>query len=224
MKPMINIFFLFFTCTAFAKVEVVKTIEYQQIFAKINDLGQKHGAENILVVFDVDDTLLVIDQCLVNGEMTKGISKLFNCPSEPTEKDLPEKIEKIQSKGFNTLAITARGTSMIKATQRELIRQNIDFLGSPYLENQTILKPKKRCSKRETAPCYTKLRFTNGVMYANGSQKGWMLKTLLEYLGDDYKYIVFIDDRKKNIDAVNEVYGNIPGIDMNLFLYLRHRD
>lgn len=213
------------------------TKEYRDIFKTIQEVGDTYGSENTLVVFDIDDTLLVIEHCQKpDGSWTTGIGKLFSCPSEHTEEDLAENIRKIQEQGFSTLALTARGNNLISATQRELARRHfrkktLIFKGKPYETNiDSVSVPKtKRCKKDEVPPCLkgessTRPKFLDGVMYANGTHKGLALKRLLEELGDSFQAIVFIDDRKKNTDDVHEVYVNDSTVDVRNFLYLRHRD
>ena len=224
MRILIILLFFVSSLNLQAKTTVVETLEYEDIFKAIENTEKNVPSDEILVVFDVDDTLLVIDHCMIDDKLTKGIGKLFKCPSEPTEADLATRIKNIQIRGVNTIALTARGANLIKSTERELKRQGMNFFGEPYKGNKEIKKLKKKCRKKEEPPCYSRLKFKNGVMYSQGNNKGWVLKTLLEKLEDEYKYIIFVDDRIRNIDAVESVFKPIEHVEMSLFLYLRHRD
>jgi len=221
----------------FGSSRVTTTNEYSDIFPVIKDLGQKYGQENVLVVFDVDDTLLVIEHCKKpDGSMTRGIGKLYNCPSEHTEAILGRSLVEAQRMGIHTIGLTARGNSMIKATQRELARKHqglksIDFEGKPFTQelSKVVVEKTKKCKRGEVAPCLTgevsnRPKFSKGVLYANGTHKGLALKSLLTRLKKSYEAIVFVDDRKKNTDDVDEVYVAQEQIEVDVFLYLRHRD
>lgn len=224
MHVFLQLVLLFGLQNAEALSETTETYDYDDIFSKIEDIEASAGKENLLVVFDVDDTLLVIDHCTHNGKPTKGIGKLFNCPSFPTEDDLAARLKALQARGIKTLALTARGSNLIRATQRELARQDMSFLGLPYEQNLEIEVPKKKCKKDEEPPCLSTKKFIDGVMYAQGSHKGTVLKILLEELGDSYSHIVFIDDRKYNVEDMAETYDSSAEITAYLFLYLLHRD
>jgi hypothetical protein len=225
------------SASIFADSQVTETKDYSDIFPVIKDLSQKYGNEEVLVVFDVDDTLLVIEHCKKpDGTLTRGIGKLFSCPSEHTEDGLSHSLAEIQKKGIHTIGLTARGNSMVKATQRELARKHtglktLDFQGMPFTQSLTKIEvaKTKKCKRGETAPCLSgevsdRPKFTKGVMYANGTHKGLALKALLKRLKASYKAIVFIDDRKKNTVNVNQVYVNQDKVEVEVFLYLRHRD
>lgn len=221
------------SCFSYGESKVTSTVEYSDVFSTIREMGQEYGQENVLVVFDIDDTLLVIDECKgPNGERIKGLGKLFSCPSEHTEKKLSGEIKNIQSEGFATIALTARGNNLISATQRELKRLHdglfvFNFEGRPFVVDfDQILVPKtKKCKKGELAPCLSgsysnRPKFIDGVMYANGANKGLALESLLKELKVSFSGIVFIDDRSKNTKNVNEVYKNKDGVDVEVFLYL----
>lgn len=222
---------------SFASSSVIETIEYSEIFQKVSILGEDYGNQNVLVVFDIDDTLLVIDHCeKEDGTLTQGIGKLFACPSTHTEDIVSHEIKSLQGSGFATMALTARGVSLIKPTKRELARKHqgletLSFAGKPFhkfIKNLAVPKTRK-CKQGEQAPCLTgkvskKPRFEEGVLYANGTHKGLALKAFLALNEASFKAIVFVDDRKKNTDDVHELFKNQEVIEVTSYLYLRHRD
>lgn len=229
-------FILLFSTTLFAKSQVTSTKEYSDVFQTVLDKSAQYGASNVLVVFDIDDTLLVTPECRrPDGTWARGNTKLFVCPTFHTEDDLSLKIDEAQQDGISTIALTARGNVLIEATQRELARLHdgalaLDFKGHPFNKDlESIQVPKtKSCKRGETPPCLsgkftTFPKFVNGVMYANGANKGLSLKALLKDLGKNYKSIIFVDDNRKNTDNVNAVYKKEDNVDMEVFLYLRHR-
>lgn len=237
MKKLLSSLLLVLSFTSLGQSQVTTTLEMSDVFKTVDMLGEKYGQQNTLVVFDIDDTLLVIEHCQrPDGSWTRGIGKLFHCPSEHTEDILANELRRIQESGYSTIALTARGASLIKPTKRELARRHfrkktLIFKGKPYLKefNSVSVPRTRRCKADEIPPCLKgedsdKPKFLEGVMYANGTHKGLALKRLLEELGDTYSAIVFIDDRKKNTDDVHEVYKNQGSVEVHNFLYLRHRD
>jgi len=236
LKSLLLLLGFILSFNSFAKAQVTETFSYGEVFPVIEDLGKTYGPSQVLVVFDIDDTLLVIEHCKKpDGSMTRGIGKFFHCASEHTEIELSTRIKKIQKDGFDTIALTARGLNLIKVTQRELAREHgsraiFDFDGKPFRKDlQKIVVPRTRkCKRGEVAPCLTgkttdKPRFLNGVMYAQGNHKGLALQRLLKELGASYKAIVFVDDRKKNTSNVYDAYRE-SSVEVEVFLYLLHRD
>lgn len=237
MKKLILLSLIALTQVSFAKAKMTETMTYADIYPVIDQIAEKDGVENLLVVFDIDDTLLVIDHCQKeNGEWTKGIGKLFACPSVHTDDTLSAKIVELQSKGVATIALTARGKNLVRATQRELKREHdgldiFDFDGLPFSQDiSSIEVPKKRkCRQNEEGPCFkdettTSPKFEDGVMYAQGAHKGAALKNLLELLEVEFKNIVFVDDRDYNTEAVYDVYKDDENTYVESILYLEHRD
>ncbi len=237
MKTLIIALFLVIQAQAFAKSKVITTKEYSDVFKSIEQMGEKYGRSNVLVVFDIDDTLLVTPDCQrPDGTWARGNTKLFVCPTHHTEKDLSLKIKEIQEEGFSTIALTARGNVLVESTQRELARLHenaleINFDAQPFDQViESILVPKtKSCKKGETPPCLSgkfsdRPQFRKGVMYANATNKGLALKALLESLGQSYPAIIFVDDNRKNSEHIHSVYKNEKSVDMEIFLYLRYRD
>lgn len=111
---------------SFTSSSVIETIEYREIFQKVTMLGEDYGNQYVLVVFDIDDILLVIDHCeKEDGTLTQGIGKLFACPSTHTEDIISHEIKSLQGQGFATMALTARGVSLIKPTKKESLRVSI---------------------------------------------------------------------------------------------------
>ncbi|NQZ00981.1 MAG: DUF2608 domain-containing protein [Bdellovibrionales bacterium] len=223
---------------AFAAATVVETYEYSEIFTAIEQAKQEYANEDILLVFDIDDTLLVIDHCLKeDGTMTKGIEKMYLCPSFHTEDMLSTQIQSYQEQGLPTMALTARGRNLIRVGQRELARVHdedrpiFDFDGKPFDEDLSrLLVPKtRRCNKGEEAPCLTgeksrAPKFEDGVLYVSGAHKGLSLQAFFKKMKVSYPKIIFIDDRDYNTRNMRDSFKNDPNTDVEIFLYLRHRD
>jgi hypothetical protein len=108
------------------------------------------GPENVLLVFDIDNTLLAMNQDLCSdqwfnwqqtlaegdwrrvgnfAELLKVQRVLYAISSmratEPNRQ--PEIVEQLQEAGFTTLLLTSRGYDIRDATRRELLANGYDF-------------------------------------------------------------------------------------------------
>lgn len=225
----------FLALSGFAEVRVTETLTYQEIFPMVERLGELYGNSKVLLVFDIDDTLLVIDDCEgENNQLITGFAKLFSCPSLHAEEGLANKLQSFQNSGFASMALTARGENLVNASQKELSRKHgstaiFDFDSKPFdQEIKPLLVPKtKRCKSQETPPCLsgeisTSALFTKGVLYASGLHKGLALKSFLDQVSQDYKAVIYVDDRKNNTSNVFDAFKDTE-MTMEIFLYLRHR-
>lgn len=229
----------FFSVPVFGSVQIKVSVNYTEIFQHVHELGQKYGSDNVLVVFDLDDTILVTRDCEIDGKEIKGFRKLFVCPSKYAEKDLEKNISKIQQQGFPVLALTARGGNLLRATERELSRdrkrgnQKISFDLPPFsgveIKNLQLPRRKSKCYQRNPVqiPCVADKMTTGiverGVFYSAGGHKAKSLKILLKELGLSYERIIFIDDKYYNIFNFRDEFQENDSVQVDAFLYLRHR-
>jgi len=113
-------------------------------------LGKANGGnDKVLLVFDVDNTLLAMRQDLGSaqwfawqadlpaddpqkvGDFSKLLriqSLLYSVSSmRPTQPDQPKIVKRLQNSGFKTLLLTSRGFDLRDATRRELRANGYDF-------------------------------------------------------------------------------------------------
>ena len=135
--------------TAIAQVENIKTMNYDEINKIIVDKEARHSAEKVLLVFDIDNTLLTSGTRLggdiwyqwqtgklalkpsaeqkVSCLYDNAIALLYELgPMQLTEPQLPELMQQWQQK-HTAFALTSRAPDTQYATQRELQRNGIDF-------------------------------------------------------------------------------------------------
>ena len=140
-------------CSLFAlqlqAVEVeTKTID--DMAKKAIEMGEKYAPEKVLIVYDIDNTLLAMNQDL-------GSDQWFTWQESLKEKDAkrvadnfagllsaqgtlfalshmttPEKqtalvVTDLQQKGFKSIVLSSRGTEFRNATQQELKRNHLEF-------------------------------------------------------------------------------------------------
>ncbi|MDM3872354.1 DUF2608 domain-containing protein [Porticoccus sp. W117] len=131
------------------------TNNFHDVESHIYKLADKYGKENILLVFDIDNTLLAMNQWLgsdqwfvwqydlllqdVNHpELFKGINSLPDLLDSqrllydvsgmsPPEITQPNIIKELQDSGFRKILLTSRGPEMRSSTERELVRNGYLF-------------------------------------------------------------------------------------------------
>ena len=153
-----------------------------------------------------------------------------------TDPIIPSEIRKIKNLGIEQIVLTARGPELRNVTLRELQRNNLNFAGfkiandSPGLRESArtgvtlhagesivinylpyeISNPMKNCLS-QTDVQRLKLNsprtvsFGDGVMMISGQHKGASLRSLL-CNGKNYAAIIFVDDKQKNVDAMEAAY------------------
>ena len=137
------------------KREIMEAYDWEVILKKIADLRKTYAAEQVLCVFDIDNTLLAMQSALGSdqwwtwqrnlqrqsqaqqdlppGMLTRSFNELLEIQyalarltdMRPTDKRLSEIIEKLQKDGHPLFALTSRGPDIASATIRELKDQSL---------------------------------------------------------------------------------------------------
>ena len=133
--------------------ESYATADFSRVVDKSKELVEKYSKENVLVVVDIDNTLLAMNQDLGSDQWYNWQSGLLeNDPSSPDlvaadlegllgvqgtlfslskmhppEPKLPEQVAEIQQLGLTTVVLTSRGYGFRDATERELKRNGYDL-------------------------------------------------------------------------------------------------
>ena len=187
-------------------------------------MGKDHGEENILVVFDIDNTLLAMEQGLGSDQWyywQKDLGKEDPCSPQlvsnrfavqgavfyasamrATQPDAAKQVRRIQDAGISTIALTSRGTDYRLQTYRELRRQDISFWPTAI--------PPKRGWPEEFVPegGERPALYEDGVFLTAGQHKGKMMKALLDRTEHPYPSIIIIaDDKAENLAAMMETFN-----------------
>ena len=193
------------------------------------ELTARTGKEDILVVFDIDNTLLAMEQGLGADqwyEWQKDLSKQDQCNTQNvgdrfavqgslyfasamrrTQEDGAAQVKAIQSKGINVISLTSRGPDYQLQTFRELRRNDYSFAYSSIGPQGGYEQPFMPAEKGRLT------LFEDGVFLTAGQHKGEMLHALLEKTGTPLPaVVVMVDDKQKNLDAVMETFSalNVP--------------
>lgn len=140
--------------------EELESRHMAHVLAKVNLLNETYGSGNVLVVFDIDNTVLASRQEIGSDQWFDKMAKegkidfpellrmqgtLFyqNTMRVPEEKVTPWVIDQIQKSGNTVFALTSRGHDYSYQTIRELLRNGIDFSKSAptFLKNRDYYRP-----------------------------------------------------------------------------------
>lgn len=193
------------------------------VFQHVREQIAEHKAEQILVVFDIDNTLLTANQdfgslgwdmwqqqqVIESGKhaVTDSLEKLFAIENvlftlgrmSPPEAFIPHQIKALQNIGVRVIALTSRGPAMRSATEREMMRNGYDLNALPIhagFPGSYIPEVDKKRS----------VSFQNSIYMTSGQHKGLMLRHLMKKTNTDFSSIVFVDDQKKHATQMLETF------------------
>ena len=184
-----------------------------------------HEGSNVLVVFDIDDTLTILTEPAFQSPNFKvhhsaAFSSLMNSlneelkflafslplivsPSHLIEPHTPSIIESLQNKGARTIALTAApagdigGVLLEDSRISELRRVGINFASSFPQVSEIFFT-------NFEAPSGGYTLYKEGVLFANVIDKGAVLVEFLKSIDWQPDLIVFIDDRIDHVIAVEK--------------------
>lgn len=201
------------------------------------NLVKAHGTKRILVVFDIDNTLMAMEQGLGSDQWYDWQSKLqlsdpcdarlvsdrlavqgalyYISAMRPTQEDAAQLVRGLQESGLKVIALTSRGPDFRLATFRELRRNSYSFYASaigPERGYPEVFIP---------AGGTRNARYEDGVFLTAGQHKGEMLKALLEKTATPWPtVIVMVDDKERNLRAVMETFAG-TGTSVHAWRYSR---
>ncbi len=192
----------------------------------ILDLEQflTHDADKTLLLFDVGDVLLVPEGALLQGEVKKMREQLraehlsplgderhkhlwsqilINEKRQLVEAHTPKIIKDLQEKGVKIMALTALQTGQLGAIESmedwrlaHLARHGIHF--TPVAQNQEHFVLDE-LYQDGFSPVYKK-----GALFTYKQSKGQVLTAFLNRINWMPQHIVFVDDKRANIEDVAE--------------------
>lgn len=160
-------FFLLFITSLYAGT-ALETSSFQSIEEKVAELSRKYGAQDVLVVFDIDNTILTMPQDLGSDQwfnwqyelcigpqkadancVARSMDELLDIQGQlfaisnmvPTEPVTAEVIKRIQAKGHKVILLTSRGYEFRAATERALGFNNMNFGVSAIGPKETCASP-----------------------------------------------------------------------------------
>lgn len=133
-----------------------QTTEFTEVTEAVKQAVKTHGANKVLLVCDIDNTLLAMQGDLGSDQWFEWQSYLLKHEPNsdhlvadsfdglleaqgvlfslgtmyPPEPAIPDDIEELQAMGIRTVVLTSRGDECREATERELKRNGYDFAKS----------------------------------------------------------------------------------------------
>lgn len=226
--------FLFSISNSWAH-EYLETKTHMDIYKKSNELKLKYGPKNVLIVFDIDNTLLKARQPLGSDQwfeweaeaikqasssanfrtfeqLLKAQADFFQLSSMSlTENFIPQMVQSLKKNGHPIILLTSRSPDLRSVTERELVRNDLWFADSSILSGvpHSFMEP----------PFKNQVSFMNGIFMTTGHHKGEALAYLLTKARKHFKAIVFADDHERHTRRVYETFSNLPNIEVVTFRY-----
>jgi len=193
-------------------------------------LAEKHGPGRVLVVLDIDNTLLAMEQDLGSdqwyywqkdlaqgdpcnpaavGDRFAVQGALFHASAmRATQPDAAAQVRRMQDAGLPVIALSSRGSNYRLATFRELRRNGFSFWSSALPPRHGWPEPFVPDGGERPA------LYEDGVFLTAGQHKGRMLEALLVKTGVERPAaIVMADDKQENLDAIWESFaGGASGV------------
>ncbi|HCB17718.1 MAG TPA: hypothetical protein DEP76_11815 [Alteromonas sp.] len=217
-----------------SEVTVAEADTFDEIAPVVANLNSLYGAENVLIVADIDNTLLTSATDLggdiwyqwqrgklaVKPTPEQQVSCLFEdtisllyelAPMNLTEPQVPALLNNWQEAGNTLLLLTSRAPKNRAATERELLRHGIDV-------SQAALTPVDNTNPVYREKLEREMSYSRGLMMTTGMNKGTMLEWILNATERQFDAIVFVDDSHTNIENMDNAWQQ-HNTDMRIFHY-----
>ena len=217
-----------------SEVTVAEADTFDEIAPVVANLNSLYGAENVLIVADIDNTLLTSATDLggdiwyqwqrgklaVKPTPEQQVSCLFEdtisllyelAPMNLTEPQVPALLNNWQEAGNTLLLLTSRAPKNRAATERELLRHGIDV-------SQAALTPVDNANPVYREKLEREMSYSRGLMMTTGMNKGTMLEWILNATERQFDAIVFVDDSHTNIENMDNAWQQ-HNTDMRIFHY-----
>jgi hypothetical protein len=188
------------------------------------DLARKYGGEKVLVVLDIDNTLLAMEQdlgsdqwyywqqalagedpcsaLLVDDRLAVQGALFYASAMRPTQPDAALQVRRMQDAGLRVIALTARGADYRLQTFRELRRNDFS------LWNTAWPSPTGHAEQFTPAGFTRPVHYEDGVLFAAGQDKGVALQALLERSGAERPVLILmVDDKRANLQQVMQAFS-----------------
>ena len=197
----------------------METADLADIVTHTLSIAESHPDSDMLVVFDLDNTLLAMEQGLgadqwydwqrslaqaedcsparIADRLAAQGALYFASAMRPTQPDAPALVKRIQQADIPVIALTARGNDFRLPTFRELRRNDFSFRDSGFGPGGGYHQALNLTGFERV------IRYEDGVMMVAGQNKGEALLALLDHTGTSYPdLVVVVDDKDYNLQNV----------------------
>ena len=205
------------------ETQLIESNDLADLTATALELSGRLDHDELLVIFDLDNTLLAMEQDLGSNQWYDWQSDLQDDdPCNPmvvtntlavqgalytasamrlTQDDAPNQVRTLQESGLKVFILTSRGPGYRFQTLRELRRNGFSFYSS------AIGPPGGYAEEFLPAGGSRNARYEDGVFMTAGQNKGDMLKALLDKTQTKAPSVVLMaDDSLKNLENVIEAF------------------
>jgi hypothetical protein len=206
------------------ETQLIESNDLADLTATALELAGRHGHDELLVIFDLDNTLLAMEQDLGSNQWYDWQSDLqAEDPCNPrvvtnrlavqgalysasamrlTQDDAPNQVRTLQQSGLDVFILTSRGPAYRFQTLRELRRNGFSFY------NSGIGPLGGYAQEFVPAGGSRHARYEDGVFMTAGQNKGDMLKALLDKTHTKTPSVVLMaDDSLKNLENMIEAFA-----------------
>lgn len=233
---------LFSTDYALAS-ERINTKTFAGIVQLVSDKKSQVGAENLLVVYDFDNTLMAMNQDIGSDQWYNWQSELLNDKKSKdavatsrnelfdvhykisalgkmhlVEPAIPSIVKAIQQMKIKSIVLTSRGSILRNDIQSELSDADLEFKNSAFGPEggfASTFLPEGLDNARE-------ISFMDGIVMGSGQHKGKILGSILKKTGAKFKVIIFVDDTLKNIENMEETFKQ--DVELITFYYTHEQE
>ena len=191
-------------------------------FLHVYKLLYEKSASQILVCFDIDETLLYPNEPEARdawfGQQVTKLTKQGKSPADAVKETIIEQlvahrktgvcqadweqdelIAALQHQGIHVLGLTARSINFVDITYRQLHQVLVDF------NNQADEWDRCYILKNLPSPAH----YTPGIIFTAGNDKGNTLEQFLLQLKYRPNYIMMVDDTRKHIEALERMTARL---------------
>lgn len=227
-------------------LDSLSTVSIDSVQLLIANKVKQYGHENLLLVFDIDNTILTSTTDLggdfwyqwQRGKLKTKPTKEQTVPHlfdvipllyelgtmRLTEPQLPKMIKAWQNDSIKFICLTARSSKARAATERELHKNGIfpeNYALTAKFQGYPATFRHKYMTNDSTN---REMTYSKGIAMVEGMNKGELLLHILDLTNSDFDAIIFVDDSKKNYCHVKDVFRNNDTIQMTAVHYTKIED
>lgn len=173
------------------------TDELQLVTELSLNLATEYGAENILVVLEIDGTLLTVPPGQQANPCSPASDGKLSGPMQPAQEDAADLVRRIQAAGMSVIVLTSRSPDCQTRTLADLRSNGFDFKAHAWRPLEGYPEPFTPAGGDHTVV------YQDGIFFTGGQNKGLMLKALLEKAGNPQPMLIVMADNSR--DSLNQV-------------------
>ncbi|NCF63292.1 MAG: DUF2608 domain-containing protein [Gammaproteobacteria bacterium] len=168
------------------ELQLVTELSYEQ--------AKRYGGHRVLVVLEIDGTLLASDQQDPCGSAQSTM--------QPVQADAAEQVQRMQDAGLKVIALTSRRPDCHARTLEQLNHNSISFEDSAWPPQEGL--PEAFLAEGAAQV----MAYENGVIFSLEQDKGLILKAFLGKSDEPLPtLIVMVDSEQSNLNSVMKKFS-----------------